>query len=428
MDSLRVAEIYASHDADRSYGSGYLIAPGLVLTALHVVSPALAGGGCEARLIGDVIAGHTDWRGYGVVWHEAALDLALRRARPGSPAYSGGPMTRVRMAPLPRSEDTPACTAVGFPRVMRHDDRNQTQEVSGVVLTKSLLLDNKWQVSVKGAAPKNDDDWKGVSGAALFCAGKLVGVITDAECRFREGVLVAQPIDPLCDDETFLQALGLSREAAFEIYDADHDPRPWVALYNLAYLVDRSIPVNELTRAVATTLEAKDAPRALLCAVPGDVEHEHFDLIELFRQETLPSIFANRPGFGDIVTYDWPLTAENVRNGLQHLRRQMHSTLGVIDARAEDSAQCIAGALNGNATPRAFCWEIHDLEFTPLHRDLLQAWLAEWGKVAAEGLNDIVALFFCIIFDRPAAPRAPWWKFRAKVPEASLRDFTRATV
>ena len=432
MDPKRVAEIYASHGAERSYGSGYLIAPELVLTARHVVAPALAGGDCELRLIGDVIPGRTDWRAYDIVWHEAALDLALLRARAGSPAYAGGASTLERMAALPRSQDKPACTAVGFPRVMRHSERNQTQEVSGFVLTKSMLASGLWQVSVTGAAPRDDDDWKGVSGAALFCADKLVGVITDAECRFRGGVLVAQPIDPLGDNAGFLRALGLSREAAFESYAASHDPKPWLALYRLAYLVDRKIPVEELKTAVVRTLTARDAPRTFACAVPGDLAHEHIDLIELFRKETLPALFPRRPGFDDILAMDWATQAGSVAQGLQQLRIQIYERLGIVDAGPEDSARRIAGALNGNVTPRAFCWEIRESAFTTQQRELLLAWLADWDRVAGAGLNDLVALFFCLIFDRstvPAVPPPRWqrWKFWAAAPppQASLRDFAR---
>lgn len=426
MDHLRVAEIYASHGSVGSYGSGYLIAPGLVLTALHVVASACAGGKCELRFIGDVILERADWRAYDVVWQHATLDLALLRAGKRSLAYAGGPSTLVRMSVLPRSEDKPSCTAVGFPRVMRHDGRNQTQEISGVVLTKSLLEAGQWQVVVTfGAAPKVDDDWKGVSGTALFCADRLVGVITDAESRFRQGVLVAQPIDPLCDDEDFLHQLNLSRDAAFEVYDTTRDAKPWDELLKLAYLVDRKIPFDELSAAVKRTLGTKDAPRTLACAVPGDVEHEHIDLIELFRKEWLPSMFAGRHGFNDIVSGDWPLQAESVRNGLQQLRTPIHSMLGIAEASAEDSARRITGALNRSAGPRVFSWEIRESMFSPLQRDLLQAWLDEWAKVEAAGLNDMVTLFFCLVFDRPAAPPAPWWKFQRMAALASLRDFVR---
>lgn len=435
MDTARVAEVYASHAAERSYGSGYLIAPGLVLTARHVVAPALSSAdGCELRLIGDVAAGRVDWRVYDIAWDDVALDLALLRERVGNVAATRPPPPLVPMALLPRTEVQPACRAIGFPRVMKFDGRNQTQEVSGVILTGSLLAADQWQVAVTtGVAPRNDDDWKGVSGAALFCADQLVGVITDAESRFRQGVLVAQPIDPLADDAGFLQALGRSREAAFEPYKAlGHapvtDPKPWAALGRLIYLVDRKIPVAELKTAVVRTQKTPNAPRTFACAVPGNVEHEHIDLIELFRRQTWPALFPGRPGFDAILTMDWATQAVSVAHGLQLLRSQVHEMLGILDAGPQDSARRIAGALNGNVTPRAFCWEIREAAFTPQQRDLLVAWLAEWDEVAGAGLNDIVALFFCLVFDAgPVLAAPPRWQFwRARPPPlASLRDFAR---
>lgn len=448
MDTARVVEIYASQAAERSYGSGYLIAAGLVLTARHVVAPALASGAdrgtCELRLIGDVAAGRLDWREFDIAWEDAALDLALLRARPASGASDActGPdpaPALVSMALLPRTEVQPACRAIGFPRVLRQDERNQTQEVSGVVLTGSMLAARLWQVAITtGVAPRDDADWKGVSGAALFCADQLVGVITDAESRFRQGVLVAQPIDPLADDAGFMQALGLTRDAAFEPYRgvrhaALSDPKPWAALGRLIYLVDRKIPVAELKTAVVRTLTAPTAPRTFACAVPGNVEHEHIDLIELFRRQTWPALFAGRPGFDAILTMDWATQAISVAHGLQLLRSQVHEMLGILDAGPRDSARRIAGALNGNVTPRAFCWEIRESAFTPLQRELLIAWLAEWGEVAGSGLNDIVALFFCLVFDAPALPAkpSPRWQFWTRLtfwrpgpkPLASLRGF-----
>lgn len=427
MDERRVAEIYASHDAHSSYGSGYLIAPGLVLTARHVVAPALDGGACEVRQLGDFLQGRTGWCAFEPCWSEPALDLALLRQVPGSAAYAAGPSQLERLARLQRSDQSPQCVALGFPRVMRHADRNDTQEVKGIVQTMSMMQAGLWQVAVTGAAPKNDLDWKGISGSALFCTGRLVGVIKQTETCFRDGVLVAQPIEAVFEQPGFLQALGVRRETAFETFDPRHDPKPWQALLRLVYLVDRQIPVDELQTAVVDVLEATDAPRAFICAVPGEPEHEHGDLIELFREETMPALFPGKPGFDSIVNIDWPRTAESVQQGLLTLRAQMHTTLGIKGANAQDSARRIAGALNGNDKPRAFYCEIRDSFFTALQRDLVQAWLAEWSKVAGEGLNDFVALFMCLVFDpRPAAPPVPRWKFwAAQPPAASLQDFMR---
>ena len=449
MDALRVAEIYARRGTADSYGSGYLIAPGRVLTACHVVAPALGGGKdavCELRLVGDVEAGRTQWNAYGIAWQDETLDLALLLRTPESAAYAAGPSSLVPMARLPRTEVQPVCRGVGFPRLMYRDKRNQTQEIGGLVMTESLRAERLWQISITGPAPKSEDDWKGASGAALFCADQLFGVVTQTQRGFNDGVLVAQPLDPLLNNAAFLQALGLAGVPpadAFEAFrgspaPARHDPKPWLALERLVYLVDRNIPVAELKKAVTHSINAADAPRTFVCAVPGDVEHEHFELIDLFRFDAWPALFQGRPNFKEIVTMDWATAALSVGHGLQQLRSQLHQRLDILDASPLDSAQRIAAALNRNVKPRAYCWEIHEAGFTPLQRELLLAWLAEWDEVCKAGLNDFVGLFFCFVFDAarptgsapvPAPSRWPQWaRWRAywtPPPLASLRDFAR---
>lgn len=137
----------------------------------------------------------------------------------------------------------------------------------------------------------------------------------------------------------------------------------------------------------------------------------------------MPALFQGRPGFDDIVDIDWPRTAESVPHGLMLLRNQLHSHLGIAGGSAADSAARIAAALNGGDRPRAFYCELRDSFFTPLQHDLLLAWLAEWGRMADAGLNDLVTMFVCLVFD--AAPQPPpRWKFWA-APQVLLRDVAR---
>lgn len=422
MDPLRVAEVYARSGAQQRYGSGYLVAPDLVLTARHVVAHALDGARCEVRLHGDFMQGRRAWGDYEVHWSDATLDLALLRRVPQTPPYAGGAAALERLARLQRGEPAD-CVAVGYPKVMRHDGRNDTQEVRGVVQTLAMAQSGQWQVAVTGATPKDELDWQGVSGAALFCTGRLVGVVKQTETCFKDSVLIAQPIEAAFADPAFRRALGWHPDAELETFDPRFDPRPWNELYRLVYLVDRQTPVNELQSVVGETLNTRDAPRALVCAVPGEPEHLHGDLIELFRKETMPALFQGRPGFDDIVDIDWPRTAESVPHGLMLLRNQLHSHLGIAGGSAADSAARIAAALNGGDRPRAFYCELRDSFFTPLQHDLLLAWLAEWGRMADAGLNDLVTMFVCLVFD--AAPQPPpRWKFWA-APQVLLRDVAR---
>ncbi|MFJ7629793.1 hypothetical protein ACIQZN_25180 [Streptomyces sp. NPDC097595] len=58
---------------EKSYGTGYLIAPGLVLTALHVAQP-------EPRQVQARDLVHTEFTEARVVWSDPRLDAALLEA------------------------------------------------------------------------------------------------------------------------------------------------------------------------------------------------------------------------------------------------------------------------------------------------------------------------------------------------------------
>jgi hypothetical protein len=377
-----------------------------------VVQAGADGGQCRVRLLGDYQQGRADWGAYGIVWRHDVLDLALLRQGPATVAYAAGPAPCARLARVQRSDRTLACVAVGFPRAQRHDNSYDSTQVNGEIPLLSLIKSGAWQVSVRNLALRDPLAWKGVSGSALFAGERLIGVITVSETFSVNSVLVAQPFDELLGDAGFLRELGRDAARAFETFDATHDPRPWAALKGLTYLVDRNVPVGELSDIVHELIGREGSPRALVCAVPGEPQHEHGDLIELFRKETLPTLFPNRPGFDAIEPLDWPLTAETVPQGLRALRGQIHRLLGIqAGGAAGRGVQQIADTLNLGDKPRAYWCEIRASRFTALHRDLLQAWVAEWDAVAAAGLNDLVAVFICLVFDEAApADKRPWWK------------------
>jgi hypothetical protein len=427
MDHRRVTEIFASNTSSTSCGSGYLIAPQFVLTARHVIEPALAAGLCEVRFLGDFEQGRTGWQVFEPFWDDAGLDIAVLRQSATAAGYAAGPTTPARLVRVHRKSELMPCSAVGYPRVLRHGDRNDTTQVSGKINPFDRLMDRQWQITVTDSAMPTDDlAWKGVSGAAVFCAGRLVGVITQTQTCFRNSVLVAQPIEAVFELAGWHEKLCECYPDGYETFGAGHDPGPWERLYALAYLIDRETPMNQLTLALGKTAGSPQAPRILVCGVPGAPEHEHMDLIERLRLETVPGL-PGRPGLDRIEPIEWPEKADSVPRGLQVLRANLHSVLGIADIDAASSPARIATALNGNVKPRVFYSEIRASWFVGMQRDLVLAWMDEWRRISDAGLNDLVTLFLCLILDEVPAPKPlPWWKRRnPSSMHTSLTQFAR---
>ena len=74
VDRYRVCELWAAGPDGKGSGSGYRLGDRLVLTARHVIAPALAGPGGKL-LVRPV--GATEWLPARVEWDDADADAAL---------------------------------------------------------------------------------------------------------------------------------------------------------------------------------------------------------------------------------------------------------------------------------------------------------------------------------------------------------------
>lgn len=206
-------------------GSGYLIAPRLVLTALHVVLDDVrvdqipADVRCKLRLNGDVVAvdgkaGQDGrewrvrrrmeiWRAHappGECWLPATLlwplagdspgnhDLALLQIDPGAESETAdtdshaGPAGKIH-----RNREFSEC--VGYPRFRKRDMAEGNFYEVELVDAESSGLDSRGEpvdsravarrLKVTSATPGQSDDWGGLSGAAIICRNELVGVAHD---------------------------------------------------------------------------------------------------------------------------------------------------------------------------------------------------------------------------------------------------------
>ena len=74
VDRYRVCELYAAGPDAEGSGSGYRLGDRLVLTARHVIAPALAGAGSQLLVRP---AGEGGWLPARVEWQDADADAAL---------------------------------------------------------------------------------------------------------------------------------------------------------------------------------------------------------------------------------------------------------------------------------------------------------------------------------------------------------------
>ncbi|WP_406354058.1 tetratricopeptide repeat protein [Streptomyces sp. NBC_00658] len=200
-------------------GTGYLVADGLVLTALHNV---LGCGALEVRRLGR----DEEWVAAEVQWPQTAppdlerepqADGALIRITgPGWQSPSGAePVRWGRIdGTVVRDEERLTCVAVGFPRSEVRDGVRDTKEIRGHIETLTglksggLITAYVDQVAVP-SKPDEKSRWAGASGAALFARGRLIGVVTTDRRRDYDGDQVtAVSVVSLAARPGFVAAVG----------------------------------------------------------------------------------------------------------------------------------------------------------------------------------------------------------------------------
>lgn len=244
---LRTVEVINQHKG--SYGTGCLIAPGLVLTAYHV---ALPGEGSVVAVRDTVSAGFT---GATVVWENAGLDAVLLKA---DRALVGAGLGVVRWGELvcDYPDRRPVCSMTGFPKAMHRRASSRSEQrlddlktVDGTIAPHTGSRSKLYGLEVKRAVPTEVKNWQGLSGAGVFCNGVLIGLACLVDRQW-DRILMVVPLSHLLAADGFAPAIAAHTGMAPSLQPADlrplmdNVPDPQLSS---TYLLDPRSQVTDLT-------------------------------------------------------------------------------------------------------------------------------------------------------------------------------------
>ncbi|MFF2165481.1 trypsin-like serine protease [Streptomyces sp. NPDC058175] len=244
---MRTVEVSNQHK--QSYGTGCLIAPGLVLTAYHVARP---GGGSVVTVRDTTSADFTEAV---VVWESTETDAVLLKA---DRTLVGAGMGVVRWGELVCDYPgrRPMCSMTGFPKAMRRRASGRPEQhvddlktVEGTIAPRTGSRSKLYGLEVDGAIPTEVKNWQGLSGAGVFCNGVLIGLARLVDRQW-DRCLMVLPLSHLLAADGFTRAVAAHTGMIPSLQPADLRPlmdnAPDPTLSS-TYLLDPRSQVTDLT-------------------------------------------------------------------------------------------------------------------------------------------------------------------------------------
>ena len=202
----QIAEIVVTRGTGITRGSGYLVSPGWVLTACHVVQDATSIGvwlGAPPELASQEGSAVDVSRLLMIPAADLALlpvggeadDPEVKSVLFARLDRDAGPSVPVAAAGFPRFKLRPAA---GQPGALRRE----LHYAIGSIVSRSGAETGMYEFTVDavpGPDPEPDrhSPWEGMSGAAVWASGRLIGVVGQHHPREGLGILAVHPIDQL---------------------------------------------------------------------------------------------------------------------------------------------------------------------------------------------------------------------------------------
>lgn len=213
-----------------SFGTGYLVAPRLVMTAAHVLLDGAAGGAPrdsvrpepeDARQDGAVrvrLRHRAQRVGAVLIW--SGLDVALLHI--DDPAWVAPVTGHTRWGRATTTEPNLPCAAIGYPLSQvptgeRSGEDRAAEHILGHInpITGQPIgspIAGRYAISVDDTTPitaiEGQSPWAGASGSAVICgAGLVVGVIVADELAYQRGRLTAVRAERLFAAPGFREAI-----------------------------------------------------------------------------------------------------------------------------------------------------------------------------------------------------------------------------
>lgn len=450
MDKNRAVELYRPQQ--RYFGTGYLVTPELVLTALHTftgnISTIPSNRSCEVRLFGDVQQNRETWRIGRLVWpsdaewsQSYALDIGLVEitSDTSSRDFCQAPLLW-GLADEERYESLD-CRALGFPCGREFDgNKREIWEARGLANVNSGSRECVYFLSLSQATDPDasrrqfvkPEDWHGYSGAAIFTR--------DRHGQFHlVGVVLSSP-----KDDQYLKARRISKPLLFKSFQALVNAKPSSpeatetdrpGLRNLVCLVDRA-PQENACKIALQHLLAKPLRPPVVCLVGGERKHIHYALAQRFAADTLLRLPKNSAGSGGIRPLAWPPQINGpVKWQLASLRQQLSVLLNFGTDQNDLEALSDAAPMTRKQAarwrqqfghclaPSVYYSELRAESWNTAQRSLFEEWVRFLGQISTPGLEYLRVHVLALVWEDHSghmgapSPLAAWM---GKIPPLTV--------